>query len=178
MGGAWREGVLGDKLDRRRLWVLVIACVATALVILSINLPTVILPEIAGNLSASFAEQQWLVNAYALSLAALLLTAGSLSDRLGRKRVFVAGLVRFLLSSLLCGLAWDPVVLDLARAAQGVGGAVLFAGSLAILGTPVLRRRLPNLLPTRFGQPLRRREPHINGISYRSPPSRHLVAYR
>jgi EmrB/QacA subfamily drug resistance transporter len=126
--------VLGDKLDRRRLWVLVIACVATALVILSINLPTVILPEIAGNLSASFAEQQWVVNAYALSLAALLLTAGSLSDRLGRKRVFVAGLVWFLLSSLLCGLAWGPVVLDLARAAQGVGGAVLFAGSLAILG--------------------------------------------
>ena len=69
--------MLGDKLDRRRLWVLVIACVATALVILSINLPTVILPEIAGNLSASFAEQQWLVNAYALSLAALLLTSGS-----------------------------------------------------------------------------------------------------
>jgi MFS family permease len=103
MGGAWREGVLGDKLDRRRLWVLVIACVATALVILSINLPTVILPEIAGNLSASFAEQQWVVNAYAPSLAALLLTAGSLSDRLGRKRVFVAGLVWFLLSDCTRG---------------------------------------------------------------------------
>lgn len=125
---------MGDKLDARRLWVLVIACVATALVILSINLPTVILPEIAADLSASFAEQQWVVNAYALSLAALLLTAGSLSDRLGRKRVFVAGLVWFLFSSLLCGLAWSPVVLDLARAAQGAGGAVLFAGSLAILG--------------------------------------------
>jgi len=85
--------------------VLVIACVATALVILSINLPTVILPEIAGNLSASFAEQQWVVNAYALSLAALLLTVGSLSDRLGRKRVFVAGLVWFLLSDFFLASA-------------------------------------------------------------------------
>ncbi len=120
-------------LDARRRWVLGIVCLATALVILSINLPSVILPTLGRELGASFAEQQWVVNAYALSLAALLLTAGSLADRLGRKRVFVWGLVWFLLSSLLCGLAWSPLALDLARGAQGVGGAVLFAGSLAIL---------------------------------------------
>ncbi len=86
-------------LDARGRWVLGIVCLATALVILSINLPSVFLP--GRELGASFAEQQWVVNAYALSLAALLLTAGSLADRLGRKRVFVWGLVWFLLSSLL-----------------------------------------------------------------------------
>lgn len=119
--------------DARKRRVLGVVCLATALVILSINLPSVILPVLGDELGASFAEQQWVINAYALSLAALLLTAGSLADRLGRKRVFVWGLVWFLLASLLCGLAWGPVVLDLARGAQGVGGAALFAGSLALL---------------------------------------------
>lgn len=116
------------------MWVLAVVCVATALVILSVNMPSIILPALEEDLGASFAEQQWVVNAYALSLAALLLTAGSLSDRVGRKRVFVWGLVLFALSSLLCGLSWSPLVLDVARGAQGIGGAALFAGSLAILG--------------------------------------------
>ena len=120
-------------VDARKRRVLGVVCLATVLVILSINLPSVILPALGDKLGASFAEQQWVINAYALSLAALLLTAGSLADRLGRKRVFVWGLVWFLLTSLLCGLAWGPVVLDLARGAQGVGGAALFAGSLALL---------------------------------------------
>ena len=125
------DGVMGANA-RKRL-VLGVLCLATALVTLSLNLPAVILPALGDNLRASFAEQQWVINAYALSLAALLLTAGSLADRLGRKRVFVWGLVWFLLTSLLCGLAWEPVVLDLARGAQGVGGAAMFAGSLALL---------------------------------------------
>ena len=120
-------------MGSRRRWVLGIVCLATILVILSINLPSVILPALDRQLGASFAEQQWVVNAYALSLAALLLTSGSLADRLGRKRVFVWGLVWFLLSSLLCSLAWSPIVLDLARGAQGIGGAALFADSLALL---------------------------------------------
>lgn len=120
-------------MEARKRRVLGVVCLATVLVILSINLPSVILPALGDELRASFAEQQWVINAYALSLAALLLTAGSLADRLGRKRIFVWGLVWFLLSSLLCGLAWEPVVLDLARGAQGVGGAALFAGSLALL---------------------------------------------
>ena len=122
-------------IDSRRRWVLTVVSLASVLVILAIQMPSVVLPEIGEDLGASFAELQWVVNAYALTLAALLLAAGSLSDRLGRKRVFIWGLGVFLASSLLCALAWSPPVLDLARAAQGVGGATLFAGSLAILGT-------------------------------------------
>ena len=120
-------------LEARKRRVLGVVCLATVLVILSINLPSVILPTLGPDLGASFAQQQWVINAYALSLAALLLTAGSLADRLGRKRIFVWGLVWFLFSSLSCGLAWSPLVLDLARGAQGVGGAALFASSLALL---------------------------------------------
>ncbi len=74
-----------------------------------------------------------MVNAYALTLAALLLTSGSLADLFGRRRVFTAGLVVFTCSSAVCGLASTPLVLNLARAVQGVGGAMMFATSLALI---------------------------------------------
>jgi MFS family permease len=73
------------------------------------------------------------VDAYALTLAALVLTAGSLADRFGRRRLFAVGLAIFTVASLLCALAPDPTFLNLARALQGVGGAVLFAVSLALI---------------------------------------------
>jgi Major Facilitator Superfamily len=72
--------------------------------------------------------------AYALTLASLLLTSGVLADRYGRKRLFLIGLVIFTLGSLLCGLAQDPLMLIVSRSGQGVGGAIMFATSLALLG--------------------------------------------
>ena len=81
----------------------------------------------------SFSDLQWVVDAYALTLAALLLTAGSLGDRLGRRRVFAGGFAIFTLASLLCGLAGDPSVLNSCAALQGVGGAAMFATTLALI---------------------------------------------
>ena len=77
---------------------------------------------------------QWVLDAYALTLASLLLTSGVLADRYGRKRLFSIGLVIFTLGSLLCGLAQDPLMLIVSRSGQGVGGAIMFATSLALLG--------------------------------------------
>jgi EmrB/QacA subfamily drug resistance transporter len=93
----------------------------------------VALPEVQSSLDASFGEVQWVVDAYALALAALLLTAGVLADRYGRRALFAIGLVIFTLGSLTCGLAQSPVMLIVCRAGQGVGGAIMFATSLALL---------------------------------------------
>jgi EmrB/QacA subfamily drug resistance transporter len=93
----------------------------------------VALPAISRHLHSSFDELQWVVDAYLVTLSALLLVGGSLGDQLGRRRVFTAGLVAFTLASLVCGFAPDMAVLLVARALQGVGGAMLVPGSLAIL---------------------------------------------
>lgn len=117
----------------RKWWTLIVVSAATFMLLLDITVVNVALPSIRDDLDASFAELQWVVDAYALTLAALVLTAGSLADRLGRRRVFAVGLGIFSIASLFCGLAADPIVLSLARAAQGVGGAVMFAVSLALI---------------------------------------------
>ena len=91
-------------------------------------------PAIQSALHAGLSDVQWVIDAYALTLAAMLLTAGVLADRLGRKLLFQIGLVVFTLGSLLCGVAQNPLMLILSRAAQGVGGAIMFATSLALLG--------------------------------------------
>src|ERR671911_334465 len=117
----------------RKWWTLIAVSVATFMLLLDITVVNVALPSIRDDLGASFTDLQWVVDAYALSLAALVLTAGSLADRLGRRRVFAIGLGIFSVASLLCGLATDPTFLNLARALQGVGGAVMFAVSLALI---------------------------------------------
>ncbi len=117
----------------RKWWTLIAVCVATFMLLLDITVVNTALPSIRRDLHSSFTDLQWVVDAYALTLAAFVLTSGSLADRLGRKRVFVIGLAIFTLASLLCGLAGSPTVLNLARALQGVGGAVMFAVSLALL---------------------------------------------
>jgi EmrB/QacA subfamily drug resistance transporter len=117
----------------RKWWTLLVVCVATFMLLLDITIVNVALPSIQKSLHASFQDLQWVVDAYALTLAALLLTAGSLADLLGRKRVFIVGLAIFTVASLLCGLATRPLYLSLARGLQGVGGAVMFACSLALL---------------------------------------------
>jgi EmrB/QacA subfamily drug resistance transporter len=117
----------------RQWWTLLAVSVATFMLPLDITVVNVALPSIRQDLGASFTDLQWVVDAYALTLAALVLPAGSLADRLGRRRLFAAGLVMFSVASLLCALAPDPTLLSLARALQGVGGAVLFAVSLALV---------------------------------------------
>jgi len=117
----------------RKWWTLLVVCVATFMLLLDITIVNVALPSIEKSLHASFQDLQWVVDAYALTLAALLLTAGSLADLLGRKRVFLLGIGIFTAASLICGLANTPLMLNLARGFQGVGGAVMFACSLALL---------------------------------------------
>jgi EmrB/QacA subfamily drug resistance transporter len=117
----------------RKWWTLIAVSVAIFMLLLDITVVNVALPDIQRSLHSSFQDLQWVVDAYALTLAAFLLTAGSLSDLLGRKRVFVTGLLVFTASSVVCGLSSSSLMLNLARGAQGVGGAIMFATSLALI---------------------------------------------
>ena len=127
--------VLGvDAAATTRKWTLLAVCLTTFMLLLDITVVVVALPSMQERFDASLTGLQWVVDAYALSLAALILTAGALADRYGRRLVFIAGVVLFTLSSLLCGLAWSIVALDVARALQGIGGAALFATALALIG--------------------------------------------
>jgi EmrB/QacA subfamily drug resistance transporter len=103
------------------------------MLLLDVTVVNVALPAIRRDLNASFGELQWVIDAYALTLAATLLALGSLADRIGRRVVFAGGLIAFTACSALCGAAGSPLVLDLARGAQGIGAAAMFASSLAIL---------------------------------------------
>jgi len=119
-------------MDRK--WrTLVIVCVAIFMLLLDITIVNVALPKIQRDLHASFTDLQWVVDAYSLLLASVVLNAGSLGDLLGRKRVFLIGVVLFTAASAACGAATSPLFLNLARGAQGIGGAVMFAVSLALL---------------------------------------------
>jgi len=117
-----------------RKWrALIVVCVAIFMLLLDITVVNVALPDIQKELHASFTDLQWVIDAYALMLAAVMLNAGTLGDLLGRKRVFVSGVVLFTAASAACGAATSPLFLNLARGAQGIGGAIMFAVSLAIL---------------------------------------------
>ena len=102
----------------RKRWTLVLVCVATFMLLLDITIVNVALPSIQEDLNASFSSLQWVVDAYALTLASFLLVAGSLGDRLGRRMIFAIGLGIFTFASLLCGLASDPTVLNVFRGLQ------------------------------------------------------------
>src|SRR3954466_1121130 len=117
----------------RKWWTLLAVSVATFMLLLDITVVNTALPSIHDDLGASFTDLQWVIDAYTLSLAALVLTAGVLADRLGRRRVFAAGLAIFTVASLAAGLAPDPTFLNITRAIQGIGGAVMFAVSLALI---------------------------------------------
>ena len=117
----------------KKWWTLVVVCAATFMLLLDVTIVIVALPTIQSGLHASFSDLQWVIDAYALTLASVLLAAGSLADRYGRRLLFAIGLVVFTLGSLLCGIAQSPIELILSRSAQGIGGAILFSTSLALL---------------------------------------------
>ena len=113
--------------------MLAVVCIAVFMLLLDITVVNVALPDINTQLHTSFTDLQWVVDAYALTLAATILNAGSLGDLLGRKRVFLVSIVLFTIASALCGAATTPLFLELARGLQGIGGAGMFAVSLAII---------------------------------------------
>ena len=130
----------GDTVDtssltqQHRGWTLLVTSLSVFMLLLDINVVNVALPEIRKELDASFTQLQWVLDAYALGLAAILVAAGSLADRIGRRRIFTIGFVIFTLASLACGLAWNVNVLIVSRFIQGIGGAILFAVGPALLG--------------------------------------------
>ena len=118
----------------RKWWTLLLVSIATFMLLLDVTVVNVALPDIQRELHASLSSLQWVVDAYSLMLAAFLLTAGSLGDRLGRRRVFTVGFGLFTFASFLCGISGDPTLLNLARGLQGIGAAGMFATSLALIG--------------------------------------------
>src|SRR5215467_14158121 len=124
----------GLAMSSRQRWTLVLVCTATFMLLLDITVVSVALPSIQRDLDASLPDLQWVIDAYTLALAVLLLPTATLGDRLGRRRLFLAGLVMFTAGSLACALAPTALALEAFRAFQGAGGAMLFA-----TGTPLLR---------------------------------------
>jgi EmrB/QacA subfamily drug resistance transporter len=118
----------------KKWWTLIAVSAGMFMLLLDVTIVIVAQPAIQTGLHAGFSDVQWTLDAYALTLAALLLTSGVLADRYGRKLLFSIGLAVFTLGSLLCGLAASPLMLILSRSGQGVGGAMMFATSLALLG--------------------------------------------
>jgi EmrB/QacA subfamily drug resistance transporter len=114
--------------------ILLIASLGCAMTVLDTNVVGIILPTISRELGASFADIEWVVSTYVLCFAALLLPAGSVADRYGRRRIFLGGISLFALASLACALAPSVSALYIARAAQGIGAAFLLAPALAIIG--------------------------------------------
>ena len=114
-------------------WILAAAILGSGMAFLDATVINVAVRVIGEDLDASLGDLQWVINAYTLTLAALILLGGSLGDRFGRRRVFVFGVVWFALASAACALATSPLMLIIARAVQGVGGALLTPGSLAMI---------------------------------------------
>jgi EmrB/QacA subfamily drug resistance transporter len=114
-------------------WTLLVVCLATGVLLLNVSAPSVTLPAVGRDLGAGLSVLQWVVSGYSLALAATLLTAGTLADLLGRRRMFLGGLAGFAAASLLCAVAPSALVLIAGRAAQGLAGAVLLSSSLALL---------------------------------------------
>ena len=132
-GHGRHESAPGGHRTGNKWWTLVAVCLGTFMLLLDITIVNVALPDIQVALHSSFADLQWVVDAYALTLAAFLLTAGSLADMYGRRRLYLIGLVVFTGASVLCGFATSTLMLQLSRGLQGVGGAIMFAVSLALL---------------------------------------------
>jgi EmrB/QacA subfamily drug resistance transporter len=120
-------------MTKTQRWTLAVVCAATMMLMLDIAVVNTALSRIAEDLDTGLSGLQWVVDAYTLALASVVLTAGSLADRLGRRRLFTIGLSLFTVASGFCALAQDIVFLNTARAVQGIGAAIMFAVSLALL---------------------------------------------
>src|SRR6476619_6784798 len=114
-------------------WTLVATILGSSLTFIDATVVNVALPALQADLHATITDVQWVVEAYALFLGALILVGGSMGDQFGRKRVFLFGVIFFTASSILCGLATSARVLVVGRALQGTGAAFLVPGSLAII---------------------------------------------
>src|ERR1043166_7253619 len=119
------------KIQRR--WTLAATILGSSMVFIDGTVVNVALPALQTQLNATVTDVQWVIEAYTLFLAALLLLGGSLGDRFGRKKIYTVGVAVFALASIWCGLAPNIAQLIVARAAQGIGGALLVPGSLAII---------------------------------------------
>lgn len=126
--------VLAAPVAKNDTTVLLVASMGCAMTVIDTNIVGVVLPTIARGLDATFADMEWVIGAYVLCFSSLLLPAGSLADRFGRRRVFLFGIALFALASLACGAATTSLILNIARALQGVGSAFLLAPALAIIG--------------------------------------------
>jgi EmrB/QacA subfamily drug resistance transporter len=133
--GGEGDGPIQEVAVERKWWTLIAVSVAIFMLLLDITVVNVALPDIQSSLHSSFSDLQWVVNAYSLTLAAFLLTAGAVADLIGRRRVFITGLIVFTAASAACGLAASPLELNLFRAVQGTGGAMMFATSLALIAS-------------------------------------------
>ncbi|NEC10918.1 MFS transporter [Streptomyces sp. SID8014] len=131
-GGVERAGEIRLK-DASGRWMILTTVLGSSMAMLDSTVVNVALPRIGRDLDTDLAALQWTVNAYMITLAGLILLGGALGDRFGRRRVFVIGVVWFAVASLACGLAPNDLVLIGARALQGVGGALLTPGSLALI---------------------------------------------
>ncbi len=119
----------------RKWWPLVAVCAGTFMLLVDVTIVNVALPDMARQLHTTFSDLQWVIDLYALTLGALVLTVGSIADRIGRRKTYIAGLVLFAASSLSCGIAPNVGVLIAARGVQGLGGAAMFATTMALISS-------------------------------------------
>jgi EmrB/QacA subfamily drug resistance transporter len=117
----------------RKWWPLVAICAGACMLLVDVTIVNVALPDMARELHTTFGDLQWVIDLYALVLGALVLTVGAVADRLGRRKVYLGGLVLFAVSSLACGLAPNVGVLIAARGVQGIGAAAMFATTMALI---------------------------------------------
>ena len=121
--------------DPRRWWALALLCGAFFMVVLDATIVLVALPSIQADLGFSEQGLQWVLSAYALTFGGLLLLGGRAADLLGRRRLFMTGVLFFTAASLMCGLAWSPAALLAARVVQGLGAAIMTPTALSIIAT-------------------------------------------
>jgi MFS family permease len=136
---------------RTEPWILAATILASSMAFIDGTVVNVALPAIQHALNATMADAQWIVEAYELMLAALLLVGGAAGDRFGRRRVFAIGVAAFTLASMVCGLSTNVITLIIARGAQGIGGALLVPGSLALLSASFDRERRGRAIGTWSG---------------------------
>src|SRR3954447_12051427 len=151
------EHNVGAASDRKRWWALAVIVAAQFMVVLDVAIVNVALPSIKTDLNFSQESLQWVITAYAIFFGGVLLLGGRLADLLGRRRLFMAGLLVFTVSSLLDGLAWSEGSLIAFRSLQGLGAALLSPAALSILTTTFREGRERNLALGIWGAPSGRR---------------------